>query len=312
LRPTPLGLALVLALLAAPGLAQVTCTYAVDPAIDFGTLIGVPTPQIDVMATISVTCSALASVNHRVCLSLPPGSGDLSIADRRMVLGGHSVQYQLYADSGRTQVWGELGAGSPPVAVDFPLLVGQRTEVRTVYGRVFAGQDGQAVGTYLSSLAPVARRQDYLVLPPDCQTVMGNTATLASLSARLAIEPNCTITANPLSFGTVTGLTGHAATSNLSVTCTVDAAYSIALDGGSITADVGDRRMRLGPGPDTVAYQLYRDAAHTSIWGDTAGITVSDTGTGNPESIPIYGFVPAQGPKPQGTYEDTVTATVTY
>lgn len=305
-----LWLILGLGLLPLDAQAQ-NCSYSVSPVLEFGRTSAVPTPEIDAIATISVTCSSLLSVNRRVCLSIPAGSGGLSIADRRMVQGSHFMQYQLYANPGRTTVWGALGDSSPPVAVDFPLLIGSRTVPVTIYGRVFAGQTGKAVGGYLSNLAPQARWRDY-ILTPSCQNVSGNLSTLPTLTARLIIDPSCTITANPLNFGTVTAITGHAATSNLSATCTLNAPYSIALNGGSVTGNVNNRQMRLGPGPATGDYQLYRDGAHTQIWGNTQATSVAGTGTGSAQSIPVYGSVPAQGPKPPGVYQDTITATITF
>lgn len=288
------------------------CTYTVSPFVEFGTVTGASTPQIDVTATISVTCSSLLSVNRRVCLSLPAGSGGLSIADRRMAgPGGNFVQYQLYTDPGRTNVWGALGGSSPAVPVDFLLLVGSRTIPVTIYGRVFAGQTNKSVGTYLSSLTPQARWQDFILTPP-CQNVTGNLSTLSSFTAQLVINPSCTITANPLSFGTATAITGHDAISNLSATCTPNAAYTITLDGGSVAGNVNGRRMRLGAGPEIVDYQLYRDSSRTQVWGDTPATGVTGTGTGSAQSIPVYGSIPAQGPKPPGLYQDTITATITF
>ncbi|MGH9163031.1 MAG: Csu type fimbrial protein [Vicinamibacteraceae bacterium] len=288
------------------------CSYTVSPVMEFGTVRSASTPQINVTATISVTCSALVSVNRRVCLSLPAGSGGLSIADRRMTgPSANFVQYQLYRDAGRTTVWGALGNSSPAVPVDFLLLIGSRTITVTIYGRVFAEQTAKAVGTYLSNLTPQARWQDY-ILTPSCQSVTSNLSNLPTLTTRLTIAPACTITANALSFGTATAMTSRTATSNLSVTCTQGGAYSIALNGGSVTGNVNARRMRLGSGPNTIDYQLYRDSSRTLIWGNTSGNLVTGTGTGSAQSIPVYGAVPAQGPKPPGVYRDTITATITF
>ena len=61
----------------------------------------------------------------------------------------------------------------------------------------------------------------------------------------------------------------------------------------------------------TVGFQLYQDAGHTTLWGNTQGTnTASGTGTGSAQSIVVYGQVPAQTtPKPD-TYQTTITATV--
>lgn len=294
---------------------QTSCNFTVSPLMNYGTVVGLPTPQIDVTATIEVTCTNLLSgiVNHRVCLSLPAGTGGTSIADRRMTTsGGHFVQYQLYTNSTRTNVWGAMGDGTPRT-VDFTnLSVGvPQTQTVTIYGRLFGAQTGKAVGLYESDLAPVVRRQDYLLIfPPSCQNVTANQSTLSTLTAQLTIDTSCTVDANPLDFGTVNALDGHTATSNLSVACTLNGPYSVALDGGSVSGDVGDRRMQLGP--NAIAYQLYRDSGHTQLWGNTPGTVVEDVGTGSPQSIPIYGLVPTQAGVPQGTYQDVVTVTVTF
>lgn len=288
-----------------------TCSYSVTPTLNFGTSLGVPTSAIDVTATITVTCTSTAAL--RVCLSIPAGSGGASIADRRLVTGSHFVQYQLYANAARTQVWGELGGTSPAVAVDFPASSVGVVRVATVYGRVFAGQTGKSVGTYQSSLTPIrARRATFFSTPPACTAVTGSATTLSTMTARLVINPSCTISANPLNFGTVTAVTGLTATSNLSATCTLNGAYTLALNGGSVTGTVNARRMRLGAGPNTIDYQLYRDAARTLVWGNTAGSLVTGTGTGAAQSISVFGRVPPQGPKPPGVYSDTITATITF
>jgi len=289
------------------------CSYNVSPILDFGAVSGLPTPEVDVAATISVTCSSLLQVNRRVCLSIPEGTGGVSVADRRLVTGGHFVQYQLYTSAGRTVAWGALGESSPPRAIDFPLLVGSRTEVVTIYGRVFAGQAGKAVGTYQSDLTPIVGRwQNFVLSAPSCQDVTSNASTLSTLPARFTIDSSCTVDANPLDFGTVTDLDGHTASSNLSVTCTLDGPYTIALDGGTVSGDVADRRMQPAAGPETIAYQLYQDSGHTQIWGDTPGSLVAGTGTGNAQSVPVFGLVPPQGPKPPGGYQDVITVTVTF
>nr|WP_281383097.1 spore coat U domain-containing protein [Microbulbifer rhizosphaerae] len=283
-----------------------TCTYTVEPTVDFGSITGLPTPQIDVSADITVTCPAMDPPGERrVCISLPVGSGGVSFADRRMVNGGFDVQYQLYRNAGRTLVWGNVAGGQERILL-FPLVGG--TRVATVFGRVFSGQTGKSVGLYQSVLSGIEVREG---TPMQLCSAITNIFILPdTITAQLDIQPDCTISANPLNFGTVNSVGVQDASSNLSVTCTLNGAYTIALDGGTTTGDVNDRKMQLGT--DTIDYQLYSDAARTQVWGDTAGTTVDGTGSGDPQSIPVFGRVPAQGPKPEGTYQDTITATVTF
>lgn len=292
------------------------CSYTVSPVLDFGAGTGLPTAQVDAVATVQVTCASLLNLARlRVCLSIPEGTGGLSVADRRMVLADRSIGYQLYRDSGRSVVWGTFG-DALPVDFSFSVLNLPQSRTLTVYGRLPSGQSGQTVGDYASSLTPiVARRQSYPLLfgsAPSCSGVTGDPETLDPIEVEYAVEPSCSVTAQPLDFGTVAGvLVARTATSNLSVTCTEGGAWSIGLDGGTTTGDVMDRRMELGPG-ETLSYQLYRDAGHTLPWGTLPAVRVDGTGTGVAQSVPLYGLVPAQGLRPIGTYSDRVTVTVYY
>jgi spore coat protein U-like protein len=65
--------------------------------------------------------------------------------------------------------------------------------------------------------------------------------------------------------------------------------------------------------PQAVTYGIYRDASHSSPWGDTLGSnTHTGTGTGAVQNFTGYGLIPAQPTPPALTYQDTVVVTVTY
>jgi len=60
-------------------------------------------------------------------------------------------------------------------------------------------------------------------------------------------------------------------------------------------------------------YQLYRDAAHTNIWGETVGTdTLQDVGTGLAKNHFVYGAIPAAQVVPAGAYQDTITVTISF
>jgi spore coat protein U-like protein len=66
-------------------------------------------------------------------------------------------------------------------------------------------------------------------------------------------------------------------------------------------------------GNDAIAYGLYRNSQRTSPWGETLDAdTLSGTGTGLTQSVPVYGRVPPQATPRPGTYSDTVVVTVIY
>ena len=104
--------------------------------------------------------------------------------------------------------------------------------------------------------------------------------------------------------------------STLQVTCTPGTPWVLGLDNGvnasSPTVSATNRRMTNGT--SFVAYGLFRDAGRSQLFGGTAGTdTVSNTGTGSAQSVPVYGRVPGSSTNvAAGSYEDTVVALVTY
>jgi spore coat protein U-like protein len=70
--------------------------------------------------------------------------------------------------------------------------------------------------------------------------------------------------------------------------------------------------MKLASGSALVPYELYQVAGGTTFWGNTPGTdTVAGTGTGSAVPLSVHGKLTSTN-FPAGTYEDTVTATVTY
>ncbi|KEZ05733.1 spore coat protein U [Burkholderia sp. MSh2] len=149
----------------------------------------------------------------------------------------------------------------------------------------------------------------------DAATYSNGTAT-ATFNVTLTLQPNCMIAANPLAFGT-NGVLASAINqqTTVSVTCTNTTPYNVGLDAGSVTGSSVTSRLMAGTATGntttTVGFQLYQDAGHTTVWGNTQGTnTVAGTGTGAAQTLTVYGQVPAQTtPKPD-TYQTTVTATV--
>ncbi len=95
------------------------------------------------------------------------------------------------------------------------------------------------------------------------------------------------------------------ATGTLTVACTNNDAWSIALSaGGGSGTTLTDRIMTRTGGSEKVHYQLYQNAAMTTPWGDgTAGTsTVAGTGTGLKQSITVYARVPQQTTLTASTY----------
>lgn len=136
-----------------------------------------------------------------------------------------------------------------------------------------------------------------------------------NFDAVIKIQNSCdanVATVNDLDFGTKTFAdTNIGSTTDISVKCTTDASYTIGLTAAS--GGTGSRTMS-GPGSTSIGYEMYSNAGHTSVWGDTIGTdTVADTGNGSTQTKTVYGLVPSiPGTATAGSYSDTVTVTVTY
>ena len=69
-------------------------------------------------------------------------------------------------------------------------------------------------------------------------------------------------------------------------------------------------------GSEVLSYNLYRDAARTSIWGDGTAGTSTYTNANPPNNtainITVYGRVPAGQDVSAGAYSDTVSAVINF
>lgn len=286
------------------------CSYSINGPLNFGTITGVPTPQIDVTATVNVQCGALYIGTVRTCLGIP-GANESGGARLMTLSTGESVRFQLYRDAARTQVLGAYGETSAPLTIDVPVLI-YGSATATLYGRVFANQDDKPVGNYSKTLSPIYAREQAGTGTP-CESVGGTPYSVSPVTATLRIDPMCTVAADPLNFGSFSSLSADRdASTNLRLDCTLKAPYQISLNGGG-TGNVANRRMSQAGNPATVSYQLYSDTARSRVWGNTSANWVAGTGTGTSQVYTVYGRVPAQSmPSTTGTFEDTVTVTVSY
>jgi len=147
----------------------------------------------------------------------------------------------------------------------------------------------------------------------------GAATTTTTFNVTATVAATCSGTATNLAFGTYTpgagGLTGSSA---VSVKCTKNTAFTVTLNAGTTTGTALAQRL-LASGTNTLQYNLYKDAAFGTIFGDGTGGTGSVLGTGNgvatAVSVPVYGQLldsaTNQNAVP-GSYSDTITASITY
>jgi spore coat protein U-like protein len=150
--------------------------------------------------------------------------------------------------------------------------------------------------------------------------VLGTSAASAATTGdaflvSITLTNVCSVVANDLPFGTQTSLTAIIdVTTSVDVTCSGANPVSVAFDAGDGTGSTIANRL-MSSGANTVAYNIYRDSGHATVLGQTAGTNTIDftsTGAGSTDSKPVYGRVPIQASKPNGTYQSNVTVTLTY
>ncbi|MFN3235087.1 MAG: spore coat U domain-containing protein [Gammaproteobacteria bacterium] len=147
-------------------------------------------------------------------------------------------------------------------------------------------------------------------------TAFADTAT-STFQVSATVADACSVaSSDTLNFGTYNPLDGSVTTGNtdIDVTCTQSTGYNVGLSAGTGSgASVSTRKMTSTTSSDTLEYTLYQDSGYSSVWGETIGSnTYSDDGTGLEQTIPVYGKIAASQNVPAGTYEDTITVTVTY
>lgn len=143
------------------------------------------------------------------------------------------------------------------------------------------------------------------------------------VTATVAKSCNITSTGN-VAFGAYDPSDTHLstpldATGSITVRCTKGVAYAVALDQGASsaagsTAAAPLRQMTDG-GTERIRYDLYSDAPRTTVWGGTAATDVNNTettGPSSPDTLTVYGRIPAGQNAAEGSYSDTVNVTVTF
>ena len=140
----------------------------------------------------------------------------------------------------------------------------------------------------------------------------------------LTVKKMCNVTAGSasnISLGSVAaGTTNVTGSNTIKVNCSKTTPYNVGL-APSNGVNTGLGSMAGSPGnTDTVAYQLYSDAAYSVAWGNTATATsvgngVAGTGAGmgtsQANTLTVYAKAPTTDVTPDN-YTDTVTVNVNY
>lgn len=138
-------------------------------------------------------------------------------------------------------------------------------------------------------------------------------ATLVALGWPASASADCTITATSVVFGSynVFNATPRDSTGTVSVRCIPTASVTVTLSRGS-SSTYTTRTLRSGT--FVLNYNLYQNAARTTIFGDGTGGTGRFSGSVGltTRNITVYGRIPAGQDARVGSYTDTIIATITF
>ena len=141
--------------------------------------------------------------------------------------------------------------------------------------------------------------------------------TLCALSASNAYaQATCTISVTSVNFGSYNVFGGSAtdSTGTITVNCN-NTAHNISVTLSKGASSTYNPRTMLR-GAEALSYNLFRDAARSSIWGDGTASTSTYTDNNPPNAtnitLTVYGRVPAGQDVSAGSYSDTVAAVINF
>ena len=140
---------LVLGACASTSQAAATCDISSSSSA-FGNYDSIGNQDRDTSAVISITCSGNAGDAVSYTISLSSGSGPYS--NRQLVSAAGSLNYNLFTDIARSQVWGDGAAATATVGDSYTMSVSPSTRDYTIYGRIPAGQTQAMPGAYSDSI----------------------------------------------------------------------------------------------------------------------------------------------------------------
>lgn len=122
------------------------CVVSTMP-VEFGNVDVTTGADIDASGAFSVKCTSGTPWTASADLGLGSGA---NFAARKMSSGGHFLDYALFTDGGRTNLWGD---GVEDVSSVFAGVGSGSTEERIIYARVAGGQTSVPAGEYADTVS---------------------------------------------------------------------------------------------------------------------------------------------------------------
>jgi spore coat protein U-like protein len=142
-------------------------------------------------------------------------------------------------------------------------------------------------------------------------SLFADTAT-QNFQVTATVASSCQInSASELAFGTYDPLssTDKEATNTISITCSTGTHYDVGLDDG-LNSDAGARNM--SDGSNNLNYEIYTDSGKTTPWNSTNLVSGDATSSSTAIDLVGYGTLTAGQDVPEGSYSDTIVATISY
>lgn len=306
-----------------PAVGAPSCSSYASGNLVFGTVNLLAGGITDSSTSITTGCSADPGTQVLICLSMEADPNTKLYDPRNLGSGSSRMAFNLYADAARTTIWGSTKSSSypaVPVIITFGAGEYYKTTSTTVFGRIKAsGQMGLPAGTYDTGYIggwPMTSSSRAFTgsTPPSCASG-GMTSSSATYYIQAVVNSDCLINSSTnMDFGTVFQTLSQNVDSTATITVTCNGGQSgngyYVLLGNGLYANGSQRRMQ-GPG-GYINYGLYQDAPRTVTWGNSNYNGVQGTGTGQPQSLTVYGRVPPQPVPGVGTFSDTVVITLSY
>ena len=139
-----------------------------------------------------------------------------------------------------------------------------------------------------------------------------------SMRVQTDVLMSCTISAPTLDFLSYdpTEADDTTATSTITSNCTYGGSAKITMNGGSAvvtgSSDAVPLRQMTHGDTTKLNYQLYKENARTTVWGNDAASGVSFTATAGSNTETVYGSITAGQSASFGAFNDFVQVTLTY
>lgn len=147
--------------------------------------------------------------------------------------------------------------------------------------------------------------------------VFGAVVAIATLTSALPSSGGgCTVSSSGVAFGSYSVFSGADTntTGTISYTCTLPVNPPVIALGQGSASTFFPRALAGAQG--SLRYNLYLDAACTTIWGDgssgTSTYQAAAPANGQNYNVMLYGRVPARQSLQAGTYSDSIVITISF